>query len=78
MTDRWIDKLSDYLDDEMSPAERAFHTLPEFEAFVNWLREETDRHGPTLAPERQERLAALFTEIAELEVAFFDEAYKEG
>jgi anti-sigma factor RsiW len=23
MTDKWIDKLSDYLDDEMSPAERA-------------------------------------------------------
>ncbi len=53
----------------------ALHTLPEFEAFVNWLREEIDRHGPTLAPERQERLAALFTEIAELEVAFFDAAY---
>ena len=55
----------------------ALHTLPEFEAFVNWLREEIDRHGPTLAPERQERLAALFTEIAELEVAFFDGAYGE-
>ena len=26
----------------------ALHTLPEFEAFVNWLREETDRHGPKL------------------------------
>ncbi len=55
----------------------ALHTLPEFEAFVAWLREETDRHGPTLAPERQARLAALFTEITELEVAFFDGAYGE-
>ena len=55
----------------------ALHTLPEFEAFVNWLREETDRHGPKLPPERQERLAELFTEIAELEVAFFDKAYNE-
>jgi thiaminase/transcriptional activator TenA len=55
----------------------ALHTLPEFEAFVAWLREEIDRHGPKLAPERQERLAALFTEIAELEVAFFDGAYGE-
>ena len=53
----------------------SLHTLPEFEAFVAWLREEIDRHGPPLAPERQERLAALFTEIAELEVAFFDAAY---
>ena len=56
----------------------ALHTLPEFEAFVNWLREETDRHGPKLPPERQERLAGLFTEIAELEVAFFDKAYGEA
>ena len=53
----------------------ALHTLPEFEAFVAWLRAEIDRHGPTLAPERQEHLAELFTEIAELEVAFFDAAY---
>ncbi len=45
---------------------------------MNWLREETDRHGPQLAPARQERLAALFTEIAELEVAFFDAAYGEA
>jgi thiaminase/transcriptional activator TenA len=56
----------------------ALHTLPEFEAFVNWLRDEIDRHGPRLAPERQERLAALFTEIAELEGAFFDKAYDES
>jgi thiaminase/transcriptional activator TenA len=56
----------------------ALHTLPEFEAFVNWLREETDRHGPQLPPARQERLAELFTEIAELEVAFFDAAYGEA
>ncbi len=56
----------------------ALHTLPEFQAFVNWLRDEIDRRGPKLAPERQERLAALFTEIAELEVAFFDAAYGEA
>ncbi|MCH8996783.1 MAG: TenA family protein [Proteobacteria bacterium] len=56
----------------------ALHTLPEFEAFVNWLRDEIDRHGPKLPPERQERLAELFTEIAELEVAFFDKAYGEA
>lgn len=55
----------------------ALHSLPEFEAFVNWLRDEIDRHGPKLPPERQERLAELFTEIAELEVAFFDKAYNE-
>ena len=56
----------------------ALHSLPEFEAFVNWLRDEIDRHGPKLPPERQERLAELFTEIAELEVAFFDKAYGEA
>ncbi len=45
---------------------------------MNWLREEIDRHGPALPPKRQERLTALFTEITELEVAFFDAAYGEA
>jgi thiaminase/transcriptional activator TenA len=52
------------------------HAIPEFEAFVAWLREEMDRVGPTLSPERRERVASLFREIAELEVAFFDAAYE--
>lgn len=52
------------------------HAIPEFEAFVAWLREEMDRVGPTLSPERRARVAALFREIAELEVAFFDAAYE--
>lgn len=51
------------------------HADPGFAAFVGWLREEMDRHGAAAAPERQDRLAGLFREMAELEVAFFDAAY---
>lgn len=51
------------------------HTAPEFAAFVGWLRAEVDRIGADLPPERQTRLSALFREMAELEVAFFDAAY---
>ena len=51
------------------------HAIPEFDAFVAWLRAEVDRVGPALAPRRQAHLSALFREIAELEVAFFDAAY---
>ena len=53
------------------------HTLPEFEAFVAWLRAETDRLGAALPPEGQARLGDLFREMAELEAAFFDAAYVE-
>ena len=51
------------------------HSLPEFEAFVRWLRKELDREARALPPERQETLAGLFRRIVELEVAFFDAAY---
>ena len=51
------------------------HAIPEFAAFVAWLRAELDGLGPTLPPDRQVRVTALFREIAELEVAFFDTAY---
>ncbi len=51
------------------------HTNPEFIIFVEWLRGETDRLGPALPPEQRGHLAALFREIVQLEVAFFDAAY---
>ena len=51
------------------------HAIPEFEAFVAWLRAEMDRVASTLSPKRRARVTALFREIAELEVAFFDAAY---
>ena len=53
------------------------HAIPEFAAFVAWLRAEMDRVGPSLTPGRQARLSALFREIATLEVAFFDAAYEQ-
>jgi len=43
---------------------------------VLWLRDEIDAIGPTLSTDRQERLAVLFSDMAFLEVGFFEAAYK--
>ncbi|MFD1569613.1 TenA family protein [Halorubrum laminariae] len=51
------------------------HAAPPFAAFVDFLRSELDRVGPTLAPSRRERVADLFGRTVSLEVAFFDAAY---
>ena len=51
------------------------HAIPPFQAFVGWLREETDRVGEALPAERQAVMAGRFRAIAKLEVAFFDSAY---
>ena len=51
------------------------HSIPAFADFVGWLREEMDREGAALPPDRQARLAGTFRRIAEQEVAFFDAAY---
>lgn len=53
------------------------HSIPEFEAFVAWLRAEMDERAADLPEERQEGLADLFGAMMELEVAFFEEAYEE-
>ncbi len=53
------------------------HTVPEFEAFVAWLRGEMDDCASDLPAERQEGLAELFCAMMRLEVAFFEEAYTE-
>jgi thiaminase (transcriptional activator TenA) len=51
------------------------HTIPPFEAFVTWLREETDRIGAAADGETQQAMAANFRRMMELEEAFFDAAY---
>ena len=53
----------------------ALHANPAFDSFVAWLRAQLDRDGPTLAPERQDRIAAAFRRTVALEQAFFDDAY---
>ncbi len=53
----------------------ALHSNPVFDSFVAWLRAQMDRDGPTLAPERQNRVAAVFRRTVVLEKAFFDDAY---
>ena len=54
------------------------HANPEFASFVAWLRGQLDREGPLLSRERRSRVAASFGRAVELELAFFDEAYRES
>ncbi len=51
------------------------HAAPPFASFVDFLRAELDRVGPSLSPRRRERVAGLFGRTVSLEVAFFDAAY---
>jgi thiaminase/transcriptional activator TenA len=52
------------------------HAVEEFEEYVTWLREQADRYGPELAPQRQNRVDVLFGHVVELEASFFDMAYE--
>jgi thiaminase (transcriptional activator TenA) len=52
------------------------HAIPPFEAFVNWLRKETDRVGASADDETRRVMAANFRRMMELEEAFFDAAYE--
>jgi thiaminase/transcriptional activator TenA len=52
------------------------HANPGFVSFVDWLCEQLDAVGPTLPPRQQARVARLFKRTVELEVEFFDSAYK--
>jgi thiaminase/transcriptional activator TenA len=54
------------------------HANPGFVSFVDWLCEQLDAVGPTLPPRQQARVARLFKRTVELEVEFFDSAYKSG
>src|SRR5512134_1263254 len=49
----------------------ALHANPVFDSFVAWLRAQLDRDGSALAPERQDRILALFRRTVALEKAFF-------
>jgi thiaminase/transcriptional activator TenA len=53
------------------------HADPAFARFVDWLRGQLDSQGPRLTDDRRDRVAALFRRAVELELAFFDEAYRE-
>lgn len=73
----WAKALGDARPQEFWLAEWIdLHAVPEFEAFVTWLREETDRVGATAPPETQARMEARFVRMMALEVAFFDAAYE--
>jgi len=54
------------------------HAITSFRSFVEWLREELDRIGPTLSPRRQARVSDLFDRTVRLEAAFFDVAYEQS
>ncbi|MEO1115135.1 MAG: TenA family protein [Pseudomonadota bacterium] len=51
------------------------HAVAGFEDFVNWIRQELDRIGPSLSHEMQERLADLFRQMSALERDFFETAW---
>ena len=53
----------------------ALHAGGGFAEHVAWVRSELDKRGPTLTPERQERLRRLFTETLRAEMTFHDAAY---
>ncbi|UEM21480.1 TenA family protein [Skermanella mucosa] len=51
------------------------HAIPEFEAFVTWLREETDRVGMAADEGTGAAMRDSFRRMMVLEEAFFDAAY---
>ena len=53
----------------------ALHAGGAFAEHVAWVRAEIDDRGPALAASRQTRLAALFEQALEAEIAFHDAAY---
>jgi thiaminase/transcriptional activator TenA len=53
------------------------HAVPDFEAFVTWLRGEMDTAGKALPEARQEELAQRFARLCALEAAFFDYAWNQ-
>lgn len=52
------------------------HAVPEFAAFVDWLRGELDAIGPGLPDSQRQSVVRRFHELVELEVAFFEQAYE--
>lgn len=75
----WAKALGDQRPEEFWLAEWIdLHAVPEFESFVMWLKEETDRVGGAATPETQKRMRTRFVHMMELEAAFFDAAYEAG
>jgi thiaminase/transcriptional activator TenA len=74
----WATAVSDRSPEKFYHAEWiTLHANPEFTSFVAWLRGQLDREGPLLSQGRRHQVAALFGRAVEVELAFFDEAYRE-
>lgn len=52
------------------------HDNPQFREWVGWLRGELDRTGPRLDQSGQQRCRELFVRATELELDFFETAYR--
>lgn len=52
------------------------HDNEAFESFVLWMRDQLDTLGPALSPAQRARVRWRFTRAVELEVAFWDQAYR--
>jgi thiaminase/transcriptional activator TenA len=75
----WATAVSDRSPEKFYHAEWiTLHANPEFTGFVAWLRGQLDREGPLLSQGRRHRVAVLFSRAVEVELAFFDEAYREA
>jgi thiaminase/transcriptional activator TenA len=51
------------------------HAIPEFAAFVDWLRAELDAFGPVLSSIERSRIESRFATIVALEHDFFEQGY---
>lgn len=68
-------EAADRPDDPLYDEWIELHATPAFAEFVEFLRSELGRVGPTLSPRRRDRVDELFARTVELEVAFFDDAF---
>lgn len=75
----WATAVSDRAPDKFYLAEWiTLHANPEFAAFVDWLRGQLDRDGPELPAAARTCVVDLFRRTVALELAFFDQAYRDS
>lgn len=72
----WGQRATQHLPDDFVYREWiVLHNAPDFAAWVDWLRAELDRIGPSLTEQQQRACLADFARATTLEREFFDAAY---
>lgn len=73
----WADRVKDKSPAKFYHAEWiSLHVGDEFHAFVEWLRDQLDQHGPHLSEARRSTVVRLFRRAVRLEKEFFDAAHE--